>query len=247
MTATTRTTATYPEQLMLPGQAAAPDGPVDMFMMYLMHHAFRRDLRRFAAAVPLTPLDDRATWAALHERWGWFATVLHKHHSGEDAGLWPFLLERAEESERSVLLAMEAEHEKIDPQLESCERLLTELALDGGSDDRERLRAQLSVRLAETRELLDHHLRHEETEAIAILQRHTTPEDWERIEEEHFDDGKKDFPFLIYVCNWIAEDLSPAVLDGVFAKVGQAFRVVTWLGRRRFRRLEQKAFRYLPA
>jgi hypothetical protein len=103
------------------------------------------------------------------------------------------------------------------------------------------------VRLAETRELLDHHLRHEESEAMAILQRHTTQEEWDRLEEEFFGETKKDLRALLYVCNWIAEDLAPAVVDGVFAKAGQAFRVVMWLGRRRFRRLEQQAFRYLPA
>lgn len=240
------TTTTYPEQLLLPGQAAAPEGPVDMFMMYLMHHAFRRDLRRFADAVPHTPVDDRATWTALAERWGRFADVLHKHHSGEDAGVWPFLLARAEGDEREVLLAMEAEHDRIDPQLEACEHLLGELAR-GDGPARERLRAQLSVRLAETRELLDHHLRHEESEAMAILQRHTTQQEWDALEEEYFGESKKDLAYLIYVCNWIAEELSPAVMDGVFAKVGQAFRVVMWFGRRKFRKLEQQAFRYLPA
>src|SRR5205085_11086384 len=130
-----------------------------------------------------------------------------KHHSGEDAGVWPFLLQRADEDERVVLLAMEAEHDRIDPQLESCEHLLAELAR--GGQDRDRLRAQLSVRLAETRELLDHHLRHEESEAIAILQRHTTQEEWDRLEEEYFGESRKDLPYLLYVCNWIAEDLSP--------------------------------------
>ena len=110
----------YPEQLMLPGQAAAPGGPVDMTVMYLMHHAFRRDLTRFAAAVPRTPLDDHATWVALAERWERFSEILHHHHSGEDAGIWPFLLGRADASERETLLAMEAEHEKIDPLLRSA-------------------------------------------------------------------------------------------------------------------------------
>ena len=36
-------------QLRLPGQTAAHEGPVDMHMMYVMHHAFRRDLAAFAA------------------------------------------------------------------------------------------------------------------------------------------------------------------------------------------------------
>jgi hemerythrin-like domain-containing protein len=239
-------TANHPEQLFLPGQAAAPEGPVDMFMMYLMHHAFRRDLARFAAAVPHTPYDDRATWTALAERWDRFADILHKHHSGEDAGVWPFLLARADDAERSVLLAMEAEHDKIDPQLAACKQLLGKLATDG-TQDRARLCAQLSVRLAETRELLDHHLRHEESGAMAILQRHMTQEEWHALEEEHFGESKKDLRYLTYACNWLAEDLSPAVMDGIFAKVGQAFRVVMWAGRRKFRRLESSAFRYLPA
>ena len=109
-------TATH-TQLVLPGQAAAPEGPVDMAGMWVMHHAFRRDLAAFAEAVPATPVHDRATWQALEARWGRFAEVLHHHHSGEDAGLWPLLGARAGLAERATLDAMEADHETIDPLL----------------------------------------------------------------------------------------------------------------------------------
>jgi hypothetical protein len=51
-----------PAQLVLRGQVAAPDGPVDAAGRYVMHHAFRRDLRAFVGAVSGTPVDDRATW-----------------------------------------------------------------------------------------------------------------------------------------------------------------------------------------
>src|SRR5215213_10029079 len=101
------TTHTYPHQLMLPGQAAAPVGPVDMKMMYVMHHGFRRDLNRFTEAVAETPLAEKDTWVALAARWERFFDVLHLHHSGEDAGVWPFLLERADADERATLEAME--------------------------------------------------------------------------------------------------------------------------------------------
>ena len=90
------TTAPSVPQVLLPGQAAAPEGPVDMIMMYVMHHAFRRDLAAFAARVPTVAVDDAVTWRALAQRWTDFASVLHKHHSGEDAGLWPLLLERVD-------------------------------------------------------------------------------------------------------------------------------------------------------
>ncbi|PWN03287.1 hemerythrin domain-containing protein [Nocardioides silvaticus] len=239
----TNTKTDHPEQLKLPGQAAAPGGPVDMKVMYLMHHAFRRDLRKFAEAVPRTPVDDRATWVALAERWERFSEILHHHHSGEDAGIWPFLLERADESERETLLAMEAEHEKIDPLLQRASDGFAQLAA-GADRPRDELRAALAVRLAEAQQLLGDHLRHEETEAIVIIQRYLTPEDWERIDEEYFKPGVS-IGFLLYAVPWMAEELPRPVLDEVLAEAGLPMRVMKGLGSRlKFRRLESKAFKY---
>lgn len=242
---------TYPDQLMLPGQAAAPGGPVDMTVMYLMHHGFRRDLRKLTAAVPATPVDDHATWRALLARWERFAHILHEHHSGEDAGIWPWLLDRAEAEERETLLAMEAEHERIDPLLEGCHELFVALAdraavRPTGSRSREELRAGLAVRVAELADLLAAHLRHEETGAMVILQRHMTEQDWAAIEAEHFQ-GRKSLRFLLYVVPWIAEEVDPVALDPALDAAGKPMRVVLRLGRRGFRRLERRAFAHLPA
>lgn len=231
----------YPDQLMLPGQTAAPGGPVDMRTMYLMHHAFRRDLRKLGAAVPRTPVDDTATWSALARRWERFSEILHHHHSGEDAGIWPFLLEVAHPSEQQTLRAMEAEHEKIDPLLRSCGEGFAAVAAGGTMEQR----AALAVRLAEARALLDGHLKHEETEAMVILQRHMTPEDWERIEEEHFK-TEVDLGYLLYVVPWIAEELPRQVVKDLLAEEGLPMRVIKALGERlKFRKLERAAFAYL--
>src|SRR6478752_7763734 len=86
MSATTH--STWPRQLRLPGQVATPDGPIDMRMMYVMHHAFRRDLDLFSAAVRNTPAGERGTWALLAARWELFAEALHEHHTIEDEGVW---------------------------------------------------------------------------------------------------------------------------------------------------------------
>lgn len=237
------TTHTYPDQLTLPGQAAAPGGPVDMNVMYLMHHGFRRDLNRFAAAVSATPLDDRDTWTALAARWDRFFEVLHHHHSGEDAGIWPFLLERASDDERATLEAMEEEHSHIDPLLTACAEGFSALAGDRVGANAEDLRAALKVRIVATRDALARHLAHEESEAMVILQRHMTAEDWERIEHEHFRDSMA-FARLKFVVCWIAEDLPPDARQQAFDAAGLPIRVIWWLGRRGFGRAERRAFKY---
>jgi hypothetical protein len=235
-------TTTHTEQMMLPGQTAAPAGPADMTMMYVMHHAFRRDLDRFVSAVAATPLEDRATWAALATRWDRFFTILHHHHSLEDEHIWPFLMERAEPDERETLAAMEEEHEQIDPLLTSVAEGFAALAVDRTPADGGDLRAALQVRTAATRDLLARHLEHEETGAIAILQRCTTAEEWERLTEK-IESTKIALP-LPFVVGWAAEDIPATERDEVFRRAGLPFKVLWVLTRRIFRRGETKAFKY---
>jgi hemerythrin-like domain-containing protein len=230
----------WPTQIHLPGQAATPEGPIAMHVMYVMHHAFRRDLTAFARAAQVTPVTDRETWHALARRWALFAEVLHEHHTGEDTGLWPFLMERADAEGRAVLEAMEAEHAEIDPLLESCAAGFAAVAAVPDED----ARAALAVRLAATRESLGRHLRHEETEAIALMQKLMTPEDWHRIDEEHFK-KKHGIGYFAQVVPWAAHGLSPEQRRLAFAEAGKAFEVLWWLTRRRFERRDRVAFRHV--
>jgi hypothetical protein len=236
-----RTTDTHdwPTQLRLPGQAAAPEGPVDMQIMYVMHHAFRRDLARFAEAAWHTPVEDRVTWRRLARRWQVFADVLHLHHSGEDAGLWPWLLEHGTPEDRATLEAMESEHADLDPLLRSCAEGFARLA-DHADDD---ARNALAVRLGATRESLARHLEHEETDAIAIVQRLMTQEQWITLDEEFF---KPELTpsLVVRMVPWAAYGLPPEALERVFAEAGLGFKVVWLATRRRFALREARAFRY---
>lgn len=237
------TTTTYPDQLMLPGQTAAPGGPIDMTMMYVMHHAFRRDLTRFTEAVGATPVSDRATWTALAARWRRFTDILHHHHSVEDDLIWPYLLERAVDAERSTLQAMEDEHEGFDPLLTAVAEGFGALAGDRQPEGGEDLRAALAVRVAATRDTLARHLEHEETEAIAILQRRTDVASWSAIEKVA-DKRAKPAP-LTFMVGWCAEGIPATQRDEIFATVGPGFKIL-WLATRRLhQRGERKAFRYV--
>ena len=61
-------TTVHPQQVDLPGQTHVAEGPHDQTGMYVMHHAFRRDLARFRSAVRNTPVGDAATWRLLRTR-----------------------------------------------------------------------------------------------------------------------------------------------------------------------------------
>lgn len=249
MTTVTTTTRAIDEtsgQIVLPGQTAAPDGPIDLTVMFVMHHAFRRDLAALAAAAAVTPVEDRATWRALQQRWTLFAGILHHHHSGEDGGLWPLLLESVDAAGdadgRAVLEAMSAEHAGIDPLLEACAEDFARLAQVADDD----ARATLAVTLAAARDHLADHLRHEETEALVLVQRHLTMEQWRQMEEEHF---KADMPTreVLRIVGWVLHGLPPHVLERLRSE--PSTRPMILLGRlwlsRSFARGDRRAMRYV--
>lgn len=239
MTATPETRADWPRQLRLPGQADAPEGPVDLSLVYALHHAFRRDLAAFTRAVPRTPVDEPGTWRALLRRWEVFAAVLHHHHEAEDTWLWPALLERAQVAERETLAAMEAEHAEIDPILALCLSGLRMLAAGHAHlDDR----AALTVRLTAARESLGRHLAHEERDAMRVLQRCVTPDEWASI-EPHLAEGPRPRQVLALV-PWAVHGLTREQRRAVMATAALPQRIVWRLARRRFARLDRAAFRY---
>ena len=215
----TTSTATPLPQVSFPGQAAAPPGPADLMPMYLMHHAFRRDLTAFAVAVAGTSVADRSSWRALARRWGQFARVLHLHHAGEDEILWPLLLEKVDRAGdpggRATMEAMEAEHEEIDPLLSGCAEGLNLLAAGGDADTR----AALIVRMTATRERLGHHLGHEESDAMALVQRHLAPAEWDALHPEF---GRHYTPRdALFALPWVLHDLPTELRPRALSFVGR--------------------------
>jgi hypothetical protein len=243
------TTAPVPHrtsQLLLPGQAAAPDGPVDLTTMFLMHRGFRRDLEHFGRAVPATPVGDGRTWAALAQRWEEFASILHGHHTGEDAGLWPLLLERVDAAGdlegRATLEAMSAEHQRIDPLLDSCAAGFQRMARAPDAAARQ----ELARNLAAASEHLGAHLAHEERDALQLVQTHLSRDDWQRVSVEYFEKPLTTRQ-LMRVAAWGLQDLPPEGVDRLRRGDSKGpVLILMWrlLLRRPFQRRERRAFRY---
>ena len=237
------TTIETRKQLNLPGQTHTAEGPHDQTGMYVMHHAFRRDLDRFVAAVRRTPVRDAAVWAALERRWATFDETLHHHHRVEDDSIWPVLLTHADaagdDDDRRTLEDMEAEHEVIDPGLREVRAAFAALREHPCEDHRN----ALDVRMTALQERLLDHLRHEETEALPMVQRRLTAEEWETAEAA----AAKAYPLRMvpFLVPWVLDELPDEGRERMFAMAGSAYRVVAALFRPRYERRDRVAFRYV--
>jgi len=142
-----------------PSQLLNDDGTASMATMILTsHHAFRRDLARFARALVSLSGSSSTPLEALRREWQWFRGALHGHHESEDTRMFPFL--RADHPELAATFdRLAADHREIDPLLEQGDRAFAE-SVDV---------ALASSTVASLQRLLDQHLALEEAEAIPLL------------------------------------------------------------------------------
>lgn len=233
---------THPVQLDLPGQTHVADGPHDQAGMYVMHHAFRRDLARFETAVRETPLGDAATWKALAARWAAFTEVLHHHHRVEDESIWPLVLgharERGDDASVGTLEAMEAEHDTIDPALAACAEGFASMVDHPCADHRN----ALDVRITDLRAGLLDHLRHEETGALPLIQVLLSADEFDACEKA----AAKAYPLrrVPFILPWAMAGLPDEVVTRFLGGAAPQFKHVLRLLRPRFERGEARAFRY---
>jgi len=129
---------------------------LDFTMMYATHRAFRRDLDRLVAAAE----DGKAGTPGCRHGWETFKDQLLVHHSVEDAHLWPALRNLVEGQSRDLALLdeMEAEHAQLGPLLAAVDQ-----ALADRPDTVSRRAQELMVNLSG-------HLKHEEDDALPLVQ-----------------------------------------------------------------------------
>ena len=139
-------------------------GKVDFTLMYAVHDAFHRDLRYLATAVEA----DQTADPAVRADWATFKNQLHVHHTAEDTSLWPPLRQKVTRpGETAVLDAMEAEHARIDPLLAQVDTSLAAPGHPGLADN--------AAALAQT---LADHMKHEENQALPLIEAHLGPAGW---------------------------------------------------------------------
>src|SRR5260370_19269083 len=155
----------------LPGTNAARHGTgdADLTIMIAAHDAFRRDLTRLARTA--STANDPARRQSVQAGWELFKRELHIHHTAEDEIIWPALRPRLAHSAAalSVLAAMEAEHELIDPLLAAVDAQFAATG-DRVADVIDALTTSLTG-----------HLRHEERDGLPLIGVALTAAEWRGV------------------------------------------------------------------
>jgi hemerythrin-like domain-containing protein len=180
------------------------DGTASMATaIMLSHHAFRRDLARFARALERVTQGDTSRVEALQAEWKNFHATLHGHHHSEDTGVFPAIAGE-HESVRATVAKLEADHRRIDPLLERGDDAFA--ALPAAASDANAVVGELTL-------LLTPHLATEEAEIVPFMR------------------GMKDFPAppndeaaAMYAqgFSWAMQGIAPDVLEKVHAMLPEA-------------------------
>jgi hemerythrin-like domain-containing protein len=134
-----------------------------MSMNKVIHCAFRRDLRRFRAALDAFQDGDQARATALHTAWVNFDQQLTEHHEGEHEIAWPAL--KAIGVPDSSITTFDEEHDAMAAALHTAGQAMDTLARTAtGADALAAAAAMAALDQATTT-----HLDHEEKEIEALL------------------------------------------------------------------------------
>ncbi len=160
-------------------QKSPPEGkpPRGRFtIVYMIHEAFRRDLKRLSAALRAPGVDQfRARQLSAH--WAFIEDQLHHHHEVEDASLWPLVRPKlsGQEDQLRVLAEMEAQHKELLPQCEAIGRGFSSLVQRPSAEAGDELAGSLDALGIE----LGSHLEDEEERCFPVIDQALTPEEFE--------------------------------------------------------------------
>jgi len=145
----------------------------DVRDMYAIHNAFRRALSELPGQIDATPDGDTARAEQLASYTAETLWLLHVHHGGEDALVYPLLIERAPEH-NELFEKMEGQHQSVTASIEATQAAAaTYGASHTPADGRMLSEAGLAL-LAE----LDVHLVEEETAVLPLAEEYLTVEEW---------------------------------------------------------------------
>ncbi|MGY1743054.1 MULTISPECIES: hemerythrin domain-containing protein [unclassified Blastococcus] len=148
----------------------------DTHDMVIVHRAFRREFGLAPGLVRAVAAGDTARAAVLAAHVRLCLDGLHLHHTGEDAMLWPPLLERAT-PDAALVHRMEAQHEQVHAAIDRLRPALDRWEAEARPAVTEEVAAGLEALAAG----LFEHLAEEEREILPLAARHLSEAEWEAV------------------------------------------------------------------
>lgn len=197
-------------------------------MNRVIHAAVRRDLDRLSNALEAMPDGDRARAQALARAYGNLRDELKHHHESEDTYIWPML--EAAGVDSGLLDAMESEHHTMAEALAETSGCMQVLATSGSAADAATARDSL----LRTREVVERHLRHEETELEPELHRYEDTPEWKAVEKKLRNQPPRvTGPFFAWLTDGMADEHRTFLKQNVPTPVVTVF---SWVFGRRYHR-----------
>ena len=135
-------------------------------MNTIIHAAFRRDLRRFDAALAVFPPGSQQRAEQLGTAWDNLDHQLRHHHEDEETIFWPALRELG--AEESLVGDLGGEHEQMLRTLDTATASMRTLRAEPTADRARAARADVDA----LRTVLEDHLAHEERDLEPFTAQH---------------------------------------------------------------------------
>ena len=148
-------------------------------MNEIIHAAVRRDLARTEAALRSFPDGDAGRARDVQRAWQSLWAMLHEHHEGEDAHVWPYL-RGLDEVDPALADAMEGEHVAMAEAMTAATEAIDALVATPTSD----AAGAAADRVAGAAEVTGAHLDHEEREVMPIIVRRMGTPEWKAVEKK---------------------------------------------------------------
>ena len=174
--------------------------------MIQLHQVFREALGAAAPLVGSVAPDDRARVELVASYYANVLALLHSHHEGEDALVWPKLVERAP-ADAATVLRVANQHVGVLAALESAESRLAAWRANPQIESGAVLAASLANLGAE----LALHLDEEERVILPIAARHMTPVEWGELPSHGMQSFRGDKIWL--VMGLIREQMRPEQIE----------------------------------
>jgi hemerythrin-like domain-containing protein len=144
--------------------------------MLIVHDVFRREFGLMPGLIAAVTVSDRARAEVVGDHIDALTTLLHHHHQGEDAYVWPLLADRCADS-LAALESMHHQHEQLAAHLDVVNAALGVWRVDPTIDSGDRLVVALDRMLPS----LQRHLDDEERYVVPLMEQHITAAEWDDI------------------------------------------------------------------